>query len=56
MANDKPKQYLESWIYDLNKYQKMRKHNPYPWHIPVYLYIGDDPTPTPQPGDETFPT
>ena len=42
LANDNPEQYLESWIYDPNKYQKMWKHNPYLWHIPVYLYIGSD--------------
>ena len=36
LANDNPKQYLESWIYDPhNKYQKMWKHNPYLRHIPV---------------------
>ena len=44
LANDNPKQYLESWIYDPNKYQKMWKHNPYLRHIPIYLYIGSDPT------------
>ena len=43
LANDNPKQYLDPWIYDPNKYQKMWKHNPYLRHIPVYLYIGSDP-------------
>ena len=42
LANDNPKQYLESWIYDPNKYQKMWKHNQYLRQIPVYLYIGSD--------------
>ena len=35
LANDNPKQYLESWIYDPNKYRKMWKDNPYLRHIPV---------------------
>ena len=43
LANDKPKQYLESWIYDPNKYQKIWKHNAYLRHIPVYLYIESNP-------------
>ena len=43
LANDNPKQYLESCIYDPNKYQKMWKRNLYLRHIPVHLYIGSDP-------------